>query len=80
MGIALLFQLVVVDQRHIRGMAALKTENDAPVGAHCDRPISRPFALERVQTIPRKIESLGDGTGIPTWTTDRVELYLRGSA
>jgi hypothetical protein len=49
---------MVVDQFNVKGVGALKTENNAPVGAYRHRPQPFQFASQRVQTIAGKIKRL----------------------
>ena len=41
--------LVVIDQINIHGIALLEAENDPPVGANGDAPITGELAFKRVQ-------------------------------
>ena len=51
--------LVIVDQFNVESIFPFKTENDAPVGPHSDRPEASQPAFERMQAIAGKIERLG---------------------
>jgi len=55
---------MVIGQLNVPCIAALKAEDDPPVGAHGQRPEAPQFAFERVQTITRQIESLRRVGGI----------------
>src|ERR1019366_3832227 len=50
--------LMVVDQFNVKGVGALKTENNAPVGAYRHSPQPFQLAFQRVQTITGKIKRL----------------------
>src|SRR5512136_510652 len=49
--------LVVVYQFNVKDVVSFKSENDAPIGPHRDRPQSLQVAFERVQPIAGKVHS-----------------------
>jgi hypothetical protein len=48
-----------IDQINIRGVDLLEAEDDPPVGAHGDAPISGEVASERMQPKSRQVELSG---------------------
>jgi len=60
--------LVVVNQFNVKRIRAIKTENNAPVRPHRNRPKTLQVAFQRVKPIPGNVEGLrrgrGDGGGL----------------
>ena len=73
MGMGICLLSVIVNQLNIKGVSILKPEDDAPIRAHRNRPVSFPITLELVQPIARQIKSLGRGRNIE----DRQDLLYR---
>jgi len=56
--------LMVVNQVDVASAVIFETENNPPVGAHRDGPVSLPIAFELVQAVAGKIESLRRGSSV----------------
>ena len=56
--------LMVVHQVDVASSAIFETENNPPVGANREGPVSFPIAFELVQAVAGKIESLRGGSGV----------------
>ncbi len=50
---------MIVGKLHIVGVAVFKAEDNPPVGAHGNAPVSLPVAFERMQAVSGKIQILG---------------------
>jgi len=55
---------MVVNQVDVASSAIFETENNPPVGANREGPVSFPIAFELVQAVAGKIESLRGGSGV----------------
>jgi hypothetical protein len=52
---------MVIDQINVGGITFLEAEDDAPVAAHRNAPISREVSFQRVKAKPRHVMFLGPG-------------------
>jgi hypothetical protein len=62
---------VIIDEIDVNRLPAFKTEHDAPIRAHCHRPLSFTVAFQRMEP-KRRLSHVVDGAGgIPVDTQDR---------